>query len=279
MKRSSIYITCFLLLTAFSMTGCYKLQKDYDYKPQEADPKVNMTAKDYIISRGTAAPNNDTIFKWMQLAIEYSGIDITEYEKTGRTFILLHTDAIRRLTSGKVTAGFFFDYPVIVKDNAGVPIKSVLNPALDSTRPAVVWQDYSKETVKNLLLYLIIQGEYGFDNLTIDNVSVPTLLPPNTKVDPKDTRLGWVVTKNEPNPDPSFAASVTLNPTSGSGFDQEGKMNLKILNNDVAPIVINDRVQNRSGGYYFTNGRGHVFSSTASGVASSGMTPFRYSWF
>ncbi len=101
------------------MTGCYKLQKDYDYNPQEADPKVNMTAKDYIISRGTAAPNNDTIFKWMQLAIEYSGIDITEYEKPGRTFILLHTDAVRRLTTGKVTAGFFFDYPVIVKDIAG----------------------------------------------------------------------------------------------------------------------------------------------------------------
>lgn len=278
MKKSSIYITCFLLLTAFSMTGCYKLQKDYDYQPKEADPNVNMTVKDYILSRGTGAPNNDTIFKWMQLAIEYSGIDITEYEKPGRTYILLHTDAIRRLTSGKVTAGFFFDFPVVVKDGAGVPIKSVINPAFDSTRVAVSWQDYSKETVKNLLLYLIIQGEYGFDNLTINNTTVTTLLPPNTKIDPKDTRLGWAITKNEPNPDVTAFTSITYSNVGGSGLDQEGKMNLKILNNDVAPIVINDRVQNRSGGYYFTNGRGHVFSSTASGVASSSMIPFRYSW-
>lgn len=279
MKNKRIYITCFLLLTAFYMTGCYKLQTDYDYQKREADPKVNMTVKDYILSRGTSAPSNDTIFKWMQKAIEYSGIDISEYEKAGRTYILLHTDAIRRLTSGKVTAGFFFDYPVVVKDNAGVPIKSLVNPALDSLRPAVAWEDYSKETVKNLLLYLIIQGEYGFDNLTINNTSVTTLLPPNTKVDPKETRLGWVITKNEPNPDPSFATSVTYSPTLGSGFDQEGKMNLKILNNDVAPIVVNDRVYDRSAGYYFTNGRGHVFSSTASGVPGTGMPPFRYSWF
>ncbi|WP_315814703.1 hypothetical protein [Paraflavitalea speifideaquila] len=80
MKRSNPYIACLLLLTAFSMTGCYKLQTDYKYQPKEADPKVNMTVKDYILSRGTSAPNNDTIFKWMQMAIEYSGIDITEYE-------------------------------------------------------------------------------------------------------------------------------------------------------------------------------------------------------
>ncbi|WP_315814702.1 hypothetical protein [Paraflavitalea speifideaquila] len=68
-----------------------------------------------------------------------------------------------------------------MKDGAGVPIKSVVNPAFDSTRPAVAWQEYSRETVKNLLLYLMIQGEYGFDNLTINNTTVTTLLPPIPK--------------------------------------------------------------------------------------------------
>ncbi|WP_315814701.1 hypothetical protein [Paraflavitalea speifideaquila] len=72
--------------------------------------------------------------------------------------------------------------------------------------------------------------------------------------------------------------AITYSNVGGSGLDQEGKMNLKILNNDVAPIVINDRVQNRSAGYYFTNGRGHVFSSTAAGAANTSMVPFRYSW-
>ncbi len=279
MKKTILYSFCFLSLSAFFLTGCYKVQTDYDYKKSEIDPHYNISVKDYILSRGTAAPNNDTIFKWMQKAIEYSGIDLAEYEKPGRTFILLHTDAVRRLTSNKVTAGFFFDYPVVVKDNAGVPIKSLSNPAFDSTRPAVAWEEYSKETVKNLLLYLIVQGEYGYDNLTITNQAVPTLLGANTKADPTETKLGWAVTKTEPNPDPTLLLSTTFSNTGGSGFDPEGKMNLRIGNNDVSPIIMNDRAWSRTGGFYFTNGRAHVFLATGGGAPITSIPPYRYSWF
>jgi hypothetical protein len=278
MKKYSLYTILVPVLSVFFMTGCYKLQKDYDYKPQEIDPHYNMTVRQFILQKGTAAANNDTSLKWMQKAIEYAGIDMAEYEKPNRTFILLHTDAIRRLTSGKVSGGFFFDYPVIVKDGSGNPIKSILVPALDSTRPALEWTDYSKETVKNLLLYFIIEGDYGFNNLPITNTAVKTLLPAGTTVDPKDSKLGSVVTKTTPNPDPSQIASVTFTTGSGTGFDPEGKMNLRIGNNDASPIIMNDRSWDRTAGFYFTNGQAHVFTSTSSSAPTSGIHPFRYSW-
>ena len=278
MKKYKLYTILVLVLAGFLISGCYKLQKDYDYKPQEIDPHYDITVKQFIQQKGTAAANNDTTLKWMQKAIEYSGMDWAEYEKPGRTFILFHNDAVRRLTSGKVTSGFFFDYQVVVKDAMGVPIKSILVPAIDSTRPANDWTDYSKTTVKNLLLYLIVEGEYGFDNLPLTNLAVKTILPVGTKADPQDSRLGWVVTKLTPNPDNSQAALVTLNPSAGTGFDPESKMNLRIGNTDASPIIMNDRMFDRTAGFFFTNGRAHVFVSVASGVPTTGIHPFRYSY-
>lgn len=278
MKKYRLYTILVLVLAAFFVSGCYKLQKDYDYKPQEIDPHYDITVKQFIQQKGTAAANNDTSLKWMQKAIEYSGMDWAEYEKPGRTFILWHNDAVRRLTSGKVTAGFFFDYQVVVKDAMGVPIKSILIPTVDSTRPANDWTDYSKTTVKNLLLYMIVEGEFGFDNLPITNIAAKTMLPVGTKADPQESRLGWVVTKLTPNPDNSLAALYTLAPGLGTGFDPESKMNLRIGNTDVSPIIINDRMVDRTAGFFFTNGRAHVFVSTASGVPTTGIHPFRYSY-
>jgi hypothetical protein len=279
MKKINLYRICIILFAAIAVTGCYKMQKDYDFNPQELDPHYDITVKQFILNRGaTPVVNNDTVFKWMQKAIEYAGFDLAEYEKPGRTFILLHTDAVRRLTSGKVTAGFFFDYPIVVKDGTGTPIKSLVNPALDSTRPATTWNEYSQETVRNLLRYLIIEGEYGFDNLTTTNTSLQTLLAPGTVVDPKDTKLGWVVTKTSPNPETSQITSVTFDPLAGTGFDPEGKMNLRIGNTDASPIIMNDRSWNRTAGYYFTNGRAHVFLSTSSSAPTTSIHPFRYSY-
>jgi hypothetical protein len=280
MKKINLYSFCLILFAAIAVTGCYKMQKDYDYNPQEIDPHYDMTVKEFLLSRGSAGVGSDTPFKWMQKAIEYAGFDLAEYEKPGRTYILLHTDAVRRLTSNRVTAGFFFDYPIIVKDGLGNPIKSLVNPAVDSTRPATSWNEYSQETVTNLLRYLIIEGEYGFDNLTTTNTSVKTLLAAGTVVDPKDSKLAWVVTKTSPNPETSLMTSVTFDPTggTGTGFDPEGKMNLRIGNNDVSPIIMNDRSWDRTAGFYFTNGRGHVFLSTSGSAPSTAIHPFRYSY-
>jgi len=274
MKKLNIkpFLIFFALVSALS--GCYKLQTDYNYVKHTLDPHINMTAKDFMNSRGKGGVGTDTVFKWMQLGIEYAGIDMAEYEKTGRTFIFMHNSAIRTTTGSgatlKVTGGFFFDYPIIAKDSAGNVIKSKINPALDSTRPAFQWNEYSKETVKNYLLYFIINGEYGFDNLGANNTTVQTLLPAGTVASKTDSKLGWVVTQTSPNPDLTAISNITFNSATGTGFDPEGKMNLKLANTQDAPIVLNDRVNDRTAGYIATNGLIHVYGNT--------LHPFRYSY-
>lgn len=275
MKKLNIYSLSFILLVAIGLSGCYKLQKDYNYKPFTLDPHINITAKEFMNSRGKAGVGADTVFKWMQLGIEYAGIDMAEYEKMGRTFIFLHNSAIR-VTSGsgatlKVTGGFFFDYPVVAKDAAGNVIKSVVDPTMDSLRVPFQWNEYPQQFVKNYFLYLILQGEYSFENLAVSNTSIQTLLPPATVAARGDSKLSWVVTKTTPNPDPAFATNITLIPNGGgTGFDPEGKINLKLLNNQDAPISLNDRVSDRTAGYFATNGKVHVYDKT--------IPAFRYSY-
>src|SRR5215217_8343807 len=191
MKQVTI-VSSFILMAAVMLSGCYKLQKDYKYIKSEIDPHYDMTVKQYMLSRGTAGVGSDTVFKWMQLGIEYAGLDLAEYEKPGRTFIFLHNSAIRTLSSGKVNGGFFFDHHIVVKDASGTPLKSKVDVAIDSTRPAVTWNEYSKQTVKNYFLYLILQGEYNFENLGVQNKSIETLLPAGTVVPYTESRLGWV---------------------------------------------------------------------------------------
>ena len=275
MKKISIYHFSFIVLAVISLTGCYKLQKDYKYNAFTLDPHINMTAKEFLLLRGTAGVGNDTIFKWMQLGIEYAGIDMAEYEKPGRTYIFLHNSAIRTTTGSgaslRVTGGFFFDYPIIGRDSAGNILKSKIDPTQDSLRPAFQWNEYPQQLVKNYFLYLILQGDYSFENLSVNNTSIPTLLPPGTIADPnKVSKLGWTVVKTSPNPDPALAANITFNTAGGAGFDPEGRINLKLINNQNAPINVNDRVDDRSAGYFANNGKVHVYDKT--------IPPFRYSY-
>lgn len=278
MKRLNSIVYFFAGVAIISLSSCYKLQKDYEYKPSVLDPNIKMTAKDFMLSRGTAGANNDTVFKWMQMGVEYAGIDLAEYEKPGRTYIFLHNNSVRTTTgtgaSFRVTGGFFFDYPIVVKDGAGNVLKSKIDPTQDSTRPAVAWNEYPQQLIKNYFLYLILQGEYTFENLTVANVSVPTLLPAGTTASAKDSKLGWVVTKTAPNPDATLAANITFDPAKGTGFDPEGKINLTLRSvsgtPEDAPITVNDRTPDRTAGYFANNGKVHVFDKT--------IHPFRYSY-
>jgi hypothetical protein len=270
MKKFSIFQFSFVLLATIFMSGCYKLQKDYNYVPSVLDPHINMSAKDFMNSRGKAGVGSDTIFKWMQLGLDYAGIDSAEFTKPARTFIFLHNNAIRTLSSGKVTAGFFFDYPIVVKDVAGVIIKSRIDPTLDSMRPALYWTEYPQQMVKNYFLYLIMEGEYTFENLGVSNVSVKTLLTAGATADPRDSKLGYVLTKTIPNPDPAQAAAIAFSSVGGTGFDPEAKINLKLINDQNSALVVNDRTNVRTGGYFATNGKIHVYDKT--------VHPFRYSY-
>ncbi|RKO70877.1 hypothetical protein D7322_14475 [Sphingobacterium puteale] len=226
-----------MLLTLLT-TGCslfdMELQENYDYKHKTLDPNIGISAKKFLENRSYGTPENptDTAFKWMRMGLEYAGIDLNELEKADRTFIFLHNDAIKiwDAKAKKVTGGLFFDFPIVTGiDGTGKPL----------TKPAAKWEDYNKEDVRNYFLYLILQGKYNFADLSISNVKAKTLLPANT-VASKGSLLGYM---NE-----------------GKGFDQEGAMYLKLVNNsDLAPIQINNKTTNRSGGYGVTNGVVHVY--------------------
>jgi hypothetical protein len=244
-----------LLLTgaSLSMPGCKKLlglkkQTDYEYEHKTADPHLYKTAKQFLLDRwnGNADYAYDTVFKYMKLGLDYAGIDLNEYEQKGRTFIFLHNDAIKvwNKDQKKITAGFFYSFPIIDKDVNGNPVVDP-NTGNFKTHPADNWTEYSKETVKNYFLYLIGEGEFNFDQLNNLNKPIQTLLPPGT-VATQESLLGYYIWND-----------------GSKGFDIDGKFNLKILNNsDQAPIVINDKTNDRSAGYIADNGIVHVFGTT-----------------
>jgi hypothetical protein len=254
MKKLAFISYILLLLVSFYTTGCKKLlglnkQTDYDYEHRTADAHIYKTARQFLNDRANGTPENvnDTVFKWMKMGLDYAGIDLAEYEKPGRTFIFLHNEAIKvwNTSTKKVTGGFFFTFPIVDKDPNGKPLTDPVTGAL-KTHPADKWSDYSKETVKNYFLYLIGEGEFNFEQLNSLNQTVQSLLPAGTSAT-NESILGY----------------VTMIDGINKGFDTEGKFNLKILNgNDQAPIVFNDKTNDRSAGYIADNGIVHVFGAT-----------------
>lgn len=243
MKTIRLILKRYAFLVLLPLSGCtlfdMELQKKYDYEHKTLDPHINISARQFLETRSYESATNlkDTVFKWMRKGIDYAGIDLATYEKQGMTFIFLHNDAIRvwDAKTKKSTSGLWVDFPIVT---------GPVNPTtgIVPTRIAEKWEDYSKEDVKNLFLYLMIQGTYNFDNIPLNNVTVQTLLPPGT-IATRKSFLGFM--------------------NGGTGFDQEGKMDLKIVNNDdLAPIMINDRTKNRSGGYIATNSIVHVYGAT-----------------
>ncbi|HEY4147386.1 MAG TPA: hypothetical protein VGM41_00590 [Chitinophagaceae bacterium] len=173
MNRYKIVIPVLILLLA----GCQKFmglskQQDAGFEPHVLDPHINQNAWQYLKYRSgldTTNPNykKDTIFKPMYDAIIYSGIDTNEYTKPDRTFIFLHNAAVLTLTT---TA------PKVPASTCYWGYYQVSSPL----RGATSWNDYSPAQVKSWLQYLIIQGQYSFDNLSPIEVTVNTLLPPGT---------------------------------------------------------------------------------------------------
>jgi hypothetical protein len=54
MKKLNIKSLLIFFAIASGLSGCYKLQTDYDYHKQTLDPHINMTAKAFMDSRGKA---------------------------------------------------------------------------------------------------------------------------------------------------------------------------------------------------------------------------------
>lgn len=252
-----------LFAISLSISGCstfgLDVQKNYDYSQFILDDHLNMSAWDYLKLRANGSPSNpsDTVFRWMKKAIDYSEIDTTEYMKSDRTYIFLHNDALMKLSSGKVTAGFFFDFPIVTSLDpiTGLP---------KTTAPATRWSQYSKQTVKNYLMYLIINGNYNFNNLIPGANLFQTLLPAGSLAT-RESRLGFLVTPATVpgNTDGKTTTSATFSfSTTGAGFDPEGKIIINLGNTSDSKLFINGYNLVRSSGYYVTNGSIHVWGTT-----------------
>ena len=253
-----------LLTAAWSFSGCTlfnkNAQEDYDYQKFILDDHIHMTAWAYLKLRanGTASNPGDTIFRYMKKAIDYSGIDTAEYMKSDRTYIFLHNDAIKKLTSNKVTSGFFFDYPIVtaLDPSTGLP---------KTTVPATQWDQYSKQTVKAYLQYLIINGNWNFNNLQPGPNIFTTLLPAGS-VATRESKLGFLVTPatvpGTTDGKTTIAATYTFSVT-GTGFDPEGKINIQLGNTADSKLFINGFNVVRSSGYYADNNSSiHVWGTT-----------------
>lgn len=174
MKCINKLLFAFILLGALATvgSGCKKmfgleLQENWDFEPVVLDPHIQKNAWQFLKERALGSDPKDTIFKRMYDGIIYSGIDTTLYEQPNKTFIFLHHDAIRRISSNKITTDCYWGY---YKTPSG--------------KTGDAWQDYPKEQVKNWLLYLIADGNHTFGTVGPNIVETTTLLPPNT--DPKN---------------------------------------------------------------------------------------------
>lgn len=281
----SVLFSLSLLTASCSMFGL-DLQENYDYKKNVLDAHINKSARAYLESRGkNPVIANDTIFKWMQLGLEYAGINLDEYEKPGRTFIFLGNGAIRVLPTKTVagvvvpssavpTGGMWFTFPVTLRNPDGT--LKVTGGIVD-TRPAITWSDYSKADVRKYFLYLIALGDFGFNNGKVENTSLQTLLPPNVSAS-DSSRLGLYPVGTAPNFNDTGARIITFVSAREAGlkygFDGEGKINLKIINADYSPLQVNDVNTLTTSGLLATNGQIHVYAPT--GTTPVPIYPFRY---
>ena len=270
MKKINILLTGLFLMALSSSCSMFglDLQENYDYKKKTLDPHINISARAYLEQRGKAAViASDTVFKWMQLGLEYAGINLSEYEQSGRTFLFLSNNAIRvrNASTGAITAGMWFDFPIYEKNPDGTQI--LLPDGSPKTHPATSWKEYPVEDVKNYFLYLILKGDYGFNNATTTNATLETLLPPGSIASNK-SKLGYYLAGTTPNLSPTGARIMTLSSTPQNGFDPEGKINMALVNNQDAPLRINNATNCNSSGIIATNGQIHAAATT--------VYPFRF---
>jgi uncharacterized surface protein with fasciclin (FAS1) repeats len=155
-KYLNIYTNSILLAIVALLSGCevagLKFQENEDYDYHVLDPKIDMTALEYL-----NLPRKDTVFRMMQKGIAYAGLT-EEYSKPDRTFLFLTNAAILRYNTDRTVNKdcFFGKFKV-----NGVPAKK--------------WEDYPVETVRDLFLYHIIEGVYSYDNLTPYNTITTSL--------------------------------------------------------------------------------------------------------
>ena len=140
--KKTIYRTLFFCLSVIALAGCdLELQKNYDYEASVDDPHVNVTAWEYF-------QDHQDVFSEFTTAIEYTGLkDYYTQTENKYTYLALNNTAMQSY-----------------RENAFPGIASIT--------------DCDKETVKNMLLYHIVDGEYSsYGQLQVEAMFVLTMLP------------------------------------------------------------------------------------------------------
>ncbi|MGF1925233.1 MAG: hypothetical protein ACQUHE_13735, partial [Bacteroidia bacterium] len=201
MKKLKLILSLLLCFSLF-LSSCslfdMDIQEDYKYEKSTLDARINKSARQYLLDRGkNPIVPNDTIFKWMELGLEYAEIDLAEFDKPGRTFILLKNEAIRvRPANGIPTSGMWFTFGITSKNPDGtLKLKADGTP---DVVPARKWSDYSKADVRNYFLSLIATETYNFDNAKTENTTLPTLLPAGASASDQSL-LGYYAAGTVPN--------------------------------------------------------------------------------
>lgn len=141
MKKTILYKTLFFCWSILVLTSCdLSLQKDYDYESSVADPHVKVTAWEFL-------QDHKDLFSELIAAIEYTDLK-DRYTQTDNkyTFLALNNVAMQAYI-------------------------------LDKFPGEASITDCDKETVKDMLLYHIIDGEYSsYGQLQVEPMFVLTLL-------------------------------------------------------------------------------------------------------
>jgi len=219
-KSLTIHLA-FVIALLFTLSGCYKLQKDYNRDPAPLDPHIYKSTWQFIKDR-SYANNTDTIFRLMYNAIIYSGIDTNEYTKPNRTFILMNNTSAKALWTS---------------------VKTSTNAS------ATKWNDYPQQAVKNYLSYLILDGVY--DHYTIPAVSdltVNTLAPQGAFT---TNPTGFTIPAFVSNPT-SVAKIQVINTSPSNTSDYPVQLN-DVLNVYTSSILATNGTVHVINGYLTTN--------------------------
>jgi len=302
---------CMLLM----LSGCYKLQVDYNRAPHTIDPHTGLTAWQYMNSRNsltlvdtiingttktldTVVLNNldlittsiptailtartrtaakptfptgavvsvtvrtvkvDTLFTQMLRMIRASGIDTSLYTQTTtkRTFILLQTNAIKRLSSTTKIYNDCFLGATLVNNAVGTMVSSkfVVQP----------WSAFPAGYLQNYLKWLILDGVY--DHYTLKspyNIEVNTLAPAGyfnpgpTNVTVPGSTAALLSTQ---------AAGGQVIPALVTGANPNSTMKIRVLNSSPSntsdyPIILNSALNVQTSSILLTNGSAHVVSA------------------
>lgn len=156
-----------LMVIPFFIASCellgldYQDSYDYDYSAGMPSNKIDMSAFEFIKSR-------TDIFSLLEEAILYAGVE-NEFKQSGMTYLLPTNTAFNSETSTDLS--YFQTHQLTYIDEETGELVSYAPISMTA---------YSKEQVKEFLLYHIVKGKYTFTNLPAEPTWFETVATADT---------------------------------------------------------------------------------------------------